>query len=918
MVVGRERECRRIDEVVAEARSGGSGSLLLEGESGIGKTALLEYAVSRATGMRVLGAAGTEFESELAFATLHQLVRPIVHLIDGLPGPQARALRVALALDDGRAVERFGVYAAVLALLATAAEEQALLCAVDDCHWVDRSSAEALAFVARRLDADGIALLFATRSDAPHPFAPPGVDVLSVGGLDEDGAAALLAGARAPAPSVVAALVSATGGNPLALLELPGVLREQQLAGTEPLGELLPVPDEVSRAFLERTAALPDDTRRALVVAAAGAGSGARAIVAALGVAGLPSDALGPAEAARLVRLDPSGIEFRHPLLRSAIVAAASDAERRGAHAALAEALRGEVDGRRAWHLAAAVTAPDEAVAVELELAASDASRRGGVAASARMFEEAARLSEGNDVRARRLSAAAAEWLRHGDVRRADELFAEALPLAVDDRVRLEIVERQGYLAVQRGEAEAAFACITEAARAVEAVDGAAAAAALATAGSLPLARLDAPELLRLSQRIEELWGHERAAERPKVLIRTARARILAGETRAGVAAMVALGELCLTLPATGAAAECAESLVWVEQPELARRLLDHELRAARESGDHLLVAFALNPFALLELRSGRLVAAYGAALEAVGTAEQIGQPLQLAYNLAVLARVEAALGREEDCGAHAARALSLVDTDLHQDVQADARAALGQLALALGRTEVAIDELERLRRIVAGGQVREPGFAFPWAGDLIEGYARAGRHDDAVHELADLERLVAESGRRGARALALRCRGLVAPDDAYEECFEEALMLFAPPESPLERFRTELCYAERLRRSRRRTAARDRLRHALETFDQLGETPWAARARRELAAVGLRMPRAATDAADRLTPQELQVALAVAEGASNREVASRLFLSPKTIEFHLGNVYRKLGISSRRELIRRYAGQRSSESARL
>ena len=917
MVVGREQERRRIDAVLEETRAGGSGALLLEGESGIGKTVLLEEAIARAGGLRVLRAAGSEFESELAFATLHQLVRPIVELVDRLPAPQAHALRVALALEDGLTVERFNVYAAVLGLLAAAAEQGPLLCVVDDCHWLDESSAEALAFVARRLGAEGIGLLLAARPGASHPFVPPAVELLRVTGLDASGATALFAGERAPAPAVVAALVEATGGNPLALLELPPLLSDEQLAGTEPVGDLLPVPEEVSRAFLDRTAALPEATRRALVVAAAGAGSPTHVVVAALAALGLAPDALGPAEAAGLVRLEPAAIEFRHPLLRSAIHAAAPPDERRRAHAALGHALGVDGGDRRAWHLAAAATAPDEAVAAELELAGTNAGRRGGVVAAARAFEEAARLSPERGDRGRRLSAAAAEWLRHGEIRRADDLFGAALALVDSPGPRLEIIERQGYLAVQRGEAEAAYARITRAAEAVEASDGTAAAAALSTAGSLPLARLDAPELLRLSKRIEELWSGSQAAVRPKVLIRAARARILAGETEAGVDALLELAELCLTLPATGAAAECAESLVWVERTSLARRLLEYELRGAREGGDHLLVAFALNPLALLELRCGRLVAAYGAALEAVGTADEIGQPLQLAYNLAVLARVEAALGLEEDCRAHATRALSLVDADLHHDVQADVRAALGQLALALGNAGEAIEELERLRDIVEAGRVREPGFAFPWAGDLIEAYARAGRHDDAERELARFEALGAAAGRVGAQALAARCRGILASEDGYDACFEEALELFAAPESPLERFRTELSYAERLRRSKRRTAARDRLRHALDAFDQLGETPWAVSARRELAAVGVRVPRGDAEA-DRLTPQELQVALAVAEGASNREVASRLFLSPKTIEFHLGNIYRKLGIRSRRELIVLYAGQRSNESARL
>jgi DNA-binding CsgD family transcriptional regulator len=908
MLIGRQRECGQIDAVLRAVRTGRSRTLLLEGEAGIGKTALIEYAVARAEGLCVLRAAGTELESELAFSALHQLLRPIVGLVEALAPPQARALRTALKLEDGTGVDRFGVYAATLELLATAAEAEPLLCVVDDCQWLDRASAEALSFVARRLDEDRIGLLLAQRENEAPQFAASGIEALELEGLDETSAAALLSRHGALADGVAAGLVAATRGNPLALLELPALLSADQRAGLEPLGDPLPVSAAVERAFLGRAASLPERTRRALVVVAVSDSGELEPVVRALGGIGLKPAALEPAEDAGLVRLGRSAIEFRHPLVRSAIYGAGAPGERRAAHAALADALGAEAGDRRAWHLAAAATGPDEHAAAELERVAEHARRRGGVAAAARTFQEAARLSPGRGDRARRTFQAAEDWLRHGDLDRADRLLDEALALAEDDRLRLEIMERRGYRAVQRGEAEAAFDRLAQAADAVEQADPRAAAIALTAAGSLPLARLDAPAMLRVGERTEALWGRDRAAERPKLLIRTARARILAGETEAGVADMVALGELCLTLPATGAAAECAESLVWVEEVPLARRLLEHEVAGAREAGDHLLVAFALNPLALLELRSGRLVSAYAAALEAAGTAEEIGQPLQLAYNLALLARVEAALGREDDCREHATRVFTLVDPEAQLDVQADARAALGQLALGLGRPEEAIDELERLRRILADGRVVEPGFAHPWAGDLIEAYVHAGRPADAERELAAFEGRARAAGRVGALALAARCRGLFASDADYDACFEEALALHARLDSPLERFRTELCYAERLRRSRRRTDARERLRHALEAFDQLGETPWATRARRELAAIGGRVRRREPAAADRLTPQELQVALAVAEGASNREVASRLFLSPKTIEFHLGNVYRKLEIRSRRELIREFA----------
>lgn len=879
---------------------------MLQGEAGIGKTALLEFAVHEAGGMRVLRATGTEFESELPFATLDQLVRPVVGLVDELPDPQARALRTALALEDAGSAERFGVYAATLALLAAAADEKPLLCAVDDCQWVDWASAEALAFAARRVEAEGILMLFATRAGGARALAEAGVAELRVHGLDLEAAEALLSDVGGVSTQVVSDLVAATGGNPLALLELPGLLTAEQRSGAEPLDDPVRVTRAVEEAFGGQVRSLPPEAQQALLVAAASDTGDVHVLLRALGEAGVHAGVFDLAEEAGLVRLERDTLEFRHPLVRSAVYSTSPRAERRAAHAALATALDGS---QRAWHLAAAAAAPAENVAAELERAGHDARHRGGVVAAARAFQEAARLSPGRPERARRTSEAAAEWLRGADVRRAARLLEEALDLAEDPALRMMVLQQQGYLAVQQGDARVAYDRILRAAETIQTEEPRAAAVALTTAGSYLLARLDAPALLELSERIEALWGSDRpSTSRPKLHIRVNRARILAGRTAVGVAGMLRCARLCERLPATGAAAECAESLLWVEQTAVARRLLDRELALAREQGDHLLVAFALNPLTQLELRSGRLVAAYTAGLEAVDLAEAIGQPLQLACNLVALARVEAALGREGDCRAHVAQAFSRVDPAAYLEVEADGRVALGQLALGLDRVDEAIAELERVREILARGQVAEPGYLLPWAADLIQAYVHAGRRDDAERELAAFEDRCRDAERIGARALCARCRGLVALEDDYDACFAEALALHARVDAPVELFRTELSYAERLRRSKRRGVARQRLRGALETFDQLGDTLWAERARAELAATGARSPRSSPRAADQLTPQELRIAVAVAEGATNREVASRLFLSPKTVEFHLGNVYRKLEIRSRRDLIRLFA----------
>jgi DNA-binding CsgD family transcriptional regulator len=903
---GRALERSRIEELLARARARRSGVLVLRGEAGIGKTALLDHAVEQAAGMRVLRATGIEFESELPFSTLDQLVRPVVGLVDTLRAAQARALRTALALESEGPAERFGVYAATLALLAVAADDEPLLCVVDDCQWVDNASAEALAFAARRLEAEGIALLLATRDRRPRAPAAGGLPELRLDGLDPAAAEALLAGGAVLSPGVTSELVAATGGNPLALLELPALLTEEQRTGRDPLDEPLPVSDAIEERFGGQVRSLPASTRRALLIASAGHGARIDVLLRALAADGLDAQSLDAAHEAGLVSSRGGELDFRHPLVRSAVYSGAPPAERRTAHAVLAEVVEG---AQAAWHRASAAAGPSEDVAAGLERAGEDARHRGGVVAAARAFQEAARLSPGRAERARRTVAAADEWLRDGDVARAGRLFDEALELSEDPSRKLQILAKQGYLVVQRGDAKAAHDRILEAADELEGKDPGTAAVALSTASSYPLARLDVQALLELSERIEALWGSSGpSAERPKLHIRVSRARILAGRTAAGVEGMLRSARLCETAPATGAAAECAESLVWVEELPVARRLLERELAQARDQGDHLLVAFALYVLVQLELRSGRLLAAYAAGLEAVDLAEQIGQPLQLADNLVALARVEAALGRETDCRAHVTQAFATVDTTAYLGLHAEGRAALGQLALGLDRVDEAISQLEHVATILANGQVSEPGVLLPWAADLIQAYVHAGRRVDGERELAAFEQRSRAAGRKGALALCARCRGLLASEDEYDACFEEALELGEQIDAPLERFRTELCYAERLRRSKRRGTARDRLRRALEAFDPLGETLWAPRARAELAAAGARMGRQTPRPADQLTPQELRIALAVAEGATNREVAARLFLSPKTVEFHLGNVYRRLGIRSRRDLIRLFA----------
>src|SRR5262245_57615100 len=453
VLYGRDPERARLGALLDAARLSRSGVLVLRGEPGIGKTALLEDTRDRATDMHVLSARGVESESELPFAALHQLLRPAFDHIDRLPSPQAAALRGALGLAEGPVhgpvegvgEERFLIFAACLSLLSELAERRPVLCLVDDAHWLDAASADALRFVARRLDAEGIVLVFGAREGEPHAFEGPDLESLQVEGLDPESAATLLergAGGEA-APAVRTRLLEQTRGTALALLELPSVLSAAQLAGTEPLPEALPMTRQVEDVFLERVQRLPEDTRRLLLVAAADDTEQVAVVTRAATARGVGAEALGGAETAGLVSVHGTRLLFRHPLVRSAIYEGATSTERRSAHRALAEVLTDDPEhaDRRAWHLASAALEPDEGVVGALEEASARAEARGAYTASARALERAAELTPDAPTRGRRLAFAARAASVAGDHERAVALAKVAAPLADDPLAGAEIAQ---------------------------------------------------------------------------------------------------------------------------------------------------------------------------------------------------------------------------------------------------------------------------------------------------------------------------------------------------------------------------------------------------------------------------------------------------------------------------------------------
>jgi class 3 adenylate cyclase/DNA-binding CsgD family transcriptional regulator len=911
-LIGREAETARITALLSDAQRGNSRALLVRGEAGIGKSSLLRYAVDQAGGMIVLRARGVESESELAFAALGDLFRPVVDHIVQLPEPQAAALAGALGLTTPVAGDRFTICAGTLNLLAAVAEVAPVLAVVDDAQWLDPSSAEALLFAARRLDSEGVFLLLAIRQGEGGSFSNSGLDDLALGGLGHEHARELLSRglSQEPAPEVAERLVRGTRGNPLALVEIPPLLSEGQLAGSEPMDDPLPAAPAVERAFLRQIEALDDEAGAALLVAAASESGRIDVIEGALEALGVEPKALQPAEEAGLISIEQAVVEFRHPLLRAAVYHSAASRARRKTHDALAKTSSGERPDRRAWHLAAAAGELDEEVASALEQAALEARERGGHAEAALALERAARLSTDEGEQARRLFEAADDTRLAGRAERALELLEGALAATREPRPRAEIQHLRGAVEMWSGAPMDAHRLLVEEASTVADLDPGKAARMLTDAAWACLMGADIRAGLETAARAQSV------AERASTTTQIHAAGVL------GVALLLSgrTGEAFPLLERFQPLLESADFdrvrqlvtpaqvLTWIEEYDLARRLFSQMIEAARSQSALAYLSYPLAGLSELDFRTGNWAAAYAGATEAIRIAEETGQHLMHAFSLVCLARVEAGQGREEDCRAHLMRARKLAPVEIDA-IAAYAISTLGFLELGLSRSEDASAYLAPLASQVRKRGLEEPG-VIQWAPDLIEAHTRTGSVEDAARELHAFERQAGETQRNWALAAAARCRGLLASDEEFEESFGQALELHTRKPTPFEQARTELCLGERLRRSRRQTDARNHLRSALEAFEQLGADPWAERARIELAASGETARPRGPSAANQLTPQELQVALVVGQGATNREAGAALFLSPKTIDAHLGRIYRKLSVRSRAELARLLAGE--------
>ncbi|MFG2292742.1 AAA family ATPase [Streptomyces sp. NPDC048603] len=962
MLYGRGTEQDRIEQLLARAREGMSGALLIHGEAGIGKTALLGFAVEAyeaaaggaADGVgRVLRTVGIESEMELPFGGLHQLLRPVSDHFDELPTPQAAALKAALGLTGEPVRDRFTVGAAVLAALTAAAGGGPLLCVVDDAQWLDQASLDALTFAARRLHTEGIVILFAVR-DGAQGGRIAGLPTLRIAGLGAAAVDALLTDRIADlSPYARGRIVEQAQGNPLALIELPTALTAEQRAGrlnpvTLPAGLASPA-GRIQESFQEQIRRLPETTRAMLLVAAADDSGGLDLVLRASARFGATPEDLEPAERATLVILTEHALAFRHPLIRSATYQDAALARRLAAHRALADALDGATvaDGaadRRAWHLSAATTGTDEAVADEMVGVARRAGGRQGTAAASAAYERAAQLTADPARRARFLAAAAITSAEAGQFHRTAGLSDRINALALDPATLADFARVRAVVELDRGTPGEATRILLACADRIGPTDDLP--VVLAEAVQTAHSAGDPDLLAEVESRIPAAapgYALTRALAEALVLSPVGEA---AGETgdpgtgdaasaaRAGVSApgpaearpesiqpdaivpddsrSVGTGPEGFGLVGTGLYETASDDVGFAERATagvLAQLLADHvtayETAAAHVQECRALdvagwLHTALHHLAEAQLALGRFREAQAAAEEGLAVAEEFGRHHRGTYLRATLATLAALRGDQDACAAFAEAALQRADGHGIALAAAHAHRALGLLELGLGQAESALAHLE-----AASARVGQPALAAWPAPDLVEAAVRAGLADRAAEPLARLADWAAVARHPTATALLRRCQALTGTDNDAERHFSEALALHDEAQLPFERARTELLYGEWLRRERRRTDARRTLRAALETFEELGTEPWAARARTELQATGEQMSgnETANVPLRRLSPQEREVVRLAAAGATNREIGTALFLSPRTVGHHLYRAFPKLGITSRTEL---------------
>ena len=909
-LTGRRAECGVLDRLVEAVQAGESRALVAIGEPGAGKTALLEYLAGRAPGCQVARASGVQSEMELAFAGLHQLCAPMLGRAAQLPVPQRDALRIAFGQAAGPPPDRFLVGLAVLSLLSEVAGEQPLICLIDDVQWLDHASAQALGFAARRLAADPVGLVFAAREPGA---ALAGLPELEVGGLREDDARALLDSALAgPIDDRVRdRIVAETQGNPLALLELPRGLTPAELAGGFGLPGAVPLPERIEESFRRQLEALPAQSRRLLLLAAAEPYGDLPLVWRAAGRLGIPVAAAAPAVDAGLVDFG-ARVRFRHPLLRSASYRAATAADRQAVHAALAEATDAEAaPERRAWHRAKAAAGPDEEVAAELERSAGRAQARGGLAGAAAFLERAVLLTADPACRAERTLAAAQAHLQAGAFGTALKLLADAEdegsgPLNELQSARVDLL--RGEIVFASGQGSDASSLLLKAAKRLEPLNVSLARETYLTAwiAALFAARLagsgDLPEVSRAARALPPA-----AEPRPVDLVLVGLALLVADgpaaaapTLRQAVSVFTGAGLTVEDGLRWGWMAQGAASALW--DSDAWHVMLVRQLQLARDAGALERLPLLLASLGTEVVWSGDFAAGAALVAEADAVCEATGSR-SFPFTAMMLASLRG----------NQAEAAALIEATL-----AEAEAAGQGIAVAYANWVAAIlaNSLGRYTDALAAArqaaQDTSALYISMWAlPELIEAAARTGDTGIAGDALTRLAQFTQAWGTDFGLGVEARCRALLSGGEAAESLYREAIDRLGRTRLRPELARAHLLYGEWLRREHRHSDAREQLRTAHGMLEAMGAEAFAERAQRELRATGeTARKRTAVAMNEELTAQEAQIARLARDGLSNPEIGARLFVSVRTVQYHLGKVFTKLDISSRSQLDRVLPGE--------
>jgi DNA-binding CsgD family transcriptional regulator len=894
---GRGKECAALDDLVSAIRRGESQALVLRGEAGIGKTALLDYLTTSASDLTIVRAVGAESEMELAFASLHQLCAPLLDRLGSLPPPQRQAMETVFGLSEGTPPDRFLVGLAVLSLFSAEAEQRPLLCIVDDAQWVDQTSALTLAFVARRLQAEPIGMVFSTREPAEEFQHLPALDIPGVSNGD---ARALLSSAVQFKldERVRDRIIAETRGNPLALLELPRGLTATQLAGGFGLLGPQALTGHIEESFLRRLEALSDEARRLLLVAAAEPVGDPLLLLRASERLKIEPGAAETAEADGLLTIGER-VTFRHPLVRSAVYRSATAEDRRAVHSALADATDPNTDpDRRAWHLAAAEAGPDEQIASELERSAGRAQARGGVAAAAAFLQRAVAMSADPARRAGRALGAAQASLHAGSFQAALGLLATAESGPLDPFQQAQVDLLRGHIAFASGlGSDAPAALLLTAAQQLEPFHlGLAretyltAWAAAVNAGSSAAGTV-LPDICRAIQALPSS-----ADPSPLEVLLDGLARLITDGRPAATQTLQRAAAVLGDIPTEdvlrwGWAAVGASAAVW--DPEGMLAICARQVQLVREAGALSELPIHLSSLAIAATWIGDFAGAAAFVAEAENVAAATGSrfaPFGALRLLALRGREEAALPLISNAVAAGAAGQQGVATHGHW----------GAAVLYNGLARY--DEAATAARKAVSNSVDPfiPTYALP---ELVEGAARAGHLDLAREALDRLTQGTQLAGNDLALGIEARCRALLSEGPTADSCHREAIERLSRTSVNPELARAHLIYGEWLRRANRRVEARTQLHTAHDMLAAIGMQAFADRARQELVASGERVRKRTEETRDELTAQELQIARLARDGLSNPEIGARLFLSPRTVEWHLRNVFAKLNVRSRREL---------------